>query len=180
MHPKSHQLSSYVLFSIQLFSVLGFFDWFWNRLFIYSSIVCLYLRLGSAMASRLLSAGYTLTLFARTPSKSLYLESQGARLANSLSDLAKASDVIFTMVGHPSDVRQIVLQNSTGLIPHLNPNTVIIDHTSHPLLAKEIYDAAREKNCYSVDAPVSDGDIGARDGKLAIFAGYLTKLERNS
>lgn len=76
------------------------------------------------------------------------------------------------MVGHPSDVRQIVLENSTGLIPHLNPNTVIIDHTSsHPLLAKEIYAAAREKNCYSVDAPVSGGDIGARDGKLAIFAG---------
>ncbi|KAK4379599.1 hypothetical protein RND71_001461 [Anisodus tanguticus] len=69
------------------------------------------------------------------------------------------------MLGHPSDVRQIVSEN---LIPFLNPNTVIIDHTSsHP---KQISDTAREKNCWAVDAPVSGGDIGAKDGKLAILA----------
>ncbi|CAI9103860.1 OLC1v1002434C1 [Oldenlandia corymbosa var. corymbosa] len=125
--------------------------------------------MGGAMASRLLSAGYTVSIFARTPSKAAPLHSKGAHLASTLADLAGLSDVIFTMLGHPSDVRQIVLEN---LLPCLNPNTVIVDHTtSHPTLAKLIYDSALQRNCHSVDAPVSGGDIGARDGKLAILAG---------
>lgn len=123
------------------------------------------------MASRLLSAGYSLTIYARTPSKSLSLQSQGARIASSPRDLAQRSDVVFTMLGHPPDVRQTVL-GSDGLLSGLNPNSVIIDTTSsHPALAREIFAAAREKACWAVDAPVSGGDIGARDGKLAIFAG---------
>lgn len=121
------------------------------------------------MASRLLSAGYSVTIYARNPCKILHLQSQGALLADSPADLGRSSNVIFTMLGHPSDVRQIVLEN---LIPSLNPNTVIIDHTSsHPVLAKQIFDAAREKNCWAVDAPVSGGDVGAKEGKLAILAG---------
>ncbi|CAN4110473.1 unnamed protein product [Withania somnifera] len=125
--------------------------------------------MGGSMVSRLLSAGYSVTIYARNPSKTLHLQSQGAVVADSLADLACNSDVIFTMLGHPSDVRQIVLDN---LIPSLNPNTVIIDHTSsHPALAKQIFDAAREKNCWAVDAPVSGGDVGAREGILAILAG---------
>ncbi|CDO97551.1 unnamed protein product [Coffea canephora] len=125
--------------------------------------------MGSAMASRLLSAGYSVTVYDRTPSKAAPLQSKGAHLAPSVADLARASDVVFTMLGHPSDVRQIVLEN---LVPSLNPNSVIIDHTSsHPTLAKQIYDSALERHCHSVDAPVSGGDIGARDGKLAILAG---------
>ncbi|KAH7867056.1 hypothetical protein Vadar_028356 [Vaccinium darrowii] len=128
--------------------------------------------MGSAMASRLLSAGYTLTLYARTPSKSLHLQSLGAHLADSPSSLARSSDVVFTMLGHPPDVRQIVLDNSTGILAGLNPGGVVIDHTSsHPSLAKDVFAAAREKDCWAVDAPVSGGDTGARDGKLAIFAG---------
>ncbi|KAJ8565694.1 hypothetical protein K7X08_008270 [Anisodus acutangulus] len=121
------------------------------------------------MASRFLSAGYTVTIYARNPSKIPHLQSQGAHLADSPSHLALHSDVIFTMLGHPSDVRQIVSEN---LIPFLIPNTILIDHTSsHPVLAKQIYDTAREKNCWAVDAPVSGGDIGAKEGKLAILAG---------
>ncbi|KAI3774504.1 hypothetical protein L1987_49062 [Smallanthus sonchifolius] len=74
--------------------------------------------------------------------------------------------------GTPPDVRQIVLENPDSILSSINPGTVIIDHTSsHPTLAKQIFDAARDKNCWSVDAPVSGGDIGAREGKLAIFAG---------
>ncbi|MCD9640123.1 hypothetical protein HAX54_025233 [Datura stramonium] len=125
--------------------------------------------MGGAMAARLLSAGYSVTIYARNPSKVVHLQSQGALFADSPADLARNSDVIFTMLGHPSDVRQIVLE---GMISFLNPNSVIIDHTSsHPALAKKIFDAAREKNCWAVDAPVSGGDIGAREGKLAILAG---------
>ncbi|XP_062176887.1 probable 3-hydroxyisobutyrate dehydrogenase-like 3, mitochondrial [Alnus glutinosa] len=127
--------------------------------------------MGAAMASRLLSAGYSLTIYARTPSKSLSLQSQGARLASSPRDLAQRTDVVFTMLGHPSDVREIVL-GSDGLLSGLNPSSVMIDTTSsHPALAREIFAASREKACWAVDAPVSGGDIGARDGKLAIFAG---------
>ncbi|KAM7470365.1 hypothetical protein LguiA_008548 [Lonicera macranthoides] len=128
--------------------------------------------MGSAMATRLLAAGYSLTLYARTPSKSLHLQSLGARLADSPADVARTSDVVFTMLGHPSDVRQIVLENPNSILSGLNPGSVVVDHTSsHPDLAKRIFDAARERKCWAVDAPVSGGDIGARDGKLAILAG---------
>lgn len=127
--------------------------------------------MGAAMASRLLAAGYSLTVYARNPSKALTLQSQGAQLADSPVSLARQSDVVFTMLGHPSDVRQIVL-GPNGLLSGLNPGGVLVDTTSsHPGLAREIYAAAREKNCWSVDSPVSGGDIGARDGKLAILAG---------
>ncbi|KAL3843697.1 hypothetical protein ACJIZ3_001100 [Penstemon smallii] len=125
--------------------------------------------MGGAMASRLISAGYALTVYSRTASNAAPLLSLGAKLAASPSDLAASTDVIFTMIGHPSDVRNLVLDK---LLPSLAPNTVIIDHTSsHPALARQIYHSALKKNCYSIDAPVSGGDIGAKEGKLAIFAG---------
>ncbi|CAK8578692.1 unnamed protein product [Lathyrus sativus] len=128
--------------------------------------------MGGAMASRLISAGYTLTFYARNPThpNSLSLQSQGAKLADSPSHLANSSDVVFTMLGHPSDVKSILLDKN-GVVSSLNPNTVTVDTTSsHPDLAREISLAARAKNAWSIDAPVSGGDIGARDGKLAIFA----------
>ena len=126
--------------------------------------------MGAAMASRLLSAGYSVTIYARNPSKSLPLQSQGAHLANSLAEVAQSCDVVFTMLGHPIDVRSIVL-DANGVLSGLSPNSVTVDMTSsHPDLAREIFTVARAKGCWSVDAPVSGGDIGARDGKLAIFA----------
>ncbi|KAL6184133.1 hypothetical protein ACLB2K_045537 [Fragaria x ananassa] len=127
--------------------------------------------MGAAMASRLLSAGYSLTVYARTPSKAAPLQSQGAHLADSPFQLAQLSDVVFTMVGHPSDVRSNYL-SPNALLSGLNPNSVTVDMTSsHPALAREIFAASRAKHCWSVDAPVSGGDIGAREGKLAILAG---------
>ncbi|XP_065870969.1 probable 3-hydroxyisobutyrate dehydrogenase-like 3, mitochondrial [Euphorbia lathyris] len=129
--------------------------------------------MGAAMASRLLSAGYSLTIYARSPSKAVELQSKGAVIAHSPFDVAKCSDIVFTMLGHPSDVRSIVLESQgKGILAGLNPGGVIVDTTSsHPALAREIFTAARAKACWSVDSPVSGGDIGARDGKLAIFAG---------
>lgn len=128
--------------------------------------------MGGAMASRLITAGYTLTFYARNPThpNSLSLQSQGAKLADSPSHLANLTDVVFTMLGHPSDVKSILLDKN-GVVSSLNPNTVTVDTTSsHPDLAKEIAAAARTKDAWSIDAPVSGGDIGAREGKLAIFA----------
>ncbi|KAK4438288.1 putative 3-hydroxyisobutyrate dehydrogenase-like 3, mitochondrial [Sesamum alatum] len=130
--------------------------------------------MGGAMATRLISAGYSVSVYARNPSKATSLLSIGATLAASPAELAASSDVVFTMIGHPSDVQTLVLDT---LLPSLKPNTVIIDHTSsHPVLARQIYESALEKNGYSIDAPVSGGDIGARDGKLAIFAGGDTEV----
>ncbi|KAL7157292.1 hypothetical protein ABFS83_02G067900 [Erythranthe nasuta] len=125
--------------------------------------------MGGAMASRLIAAGYTLSVYARTPSKATSLLSLGATLAHSPADLAASCDIIFTMIGHPSDVQTLILDT---LIPAITPGTVIVDHTSsHPVLARRIHLSALESHCHSVDAPVSGGDIGARSGKLAIFAG---------
>lgn len=127
--------------------------------------------MGAPMASRLISAGYSLTLYARTPSKALSLQSQGARLVRSPFEVAQCSDVVFTIVGHPSDVRQVVLE-ANGILSGLNPNGVTVDMTTNlPALAREISSAARAKDCWAVDAPVSGADVGAREGKLGIFAG---------
>ncbi|KAG6789109.1 hypothetical protein POTOM_005195 [Populus tomentosa] len=128
--------------------------------------------MGAAMASRLLSAGYFITIYARSPSKALPLQSEGAQLVDSPYEVAKCSDVVFTMVGHPSDVRSVVLDTNHGILAGLNPGGVIVDSTtSSPAQAREIFQAAKAKGCHSIDSPVSGGDIGARDGKLAIFAG---------
>ncbi|GAB4847855.1 hypothetical protein Ancab_026916 [Ancistrocladus abbreviatus] len=127
--------------------------------------------MGGAMASRLLSAGYSLTIYARTPSKAAPCLSQGADLADSPATVAASCDIAFTMLGRPSDIRETVLSND-GILSALKPNGVLVDHTNcHPELAKEIFAAARERNCWSVDAPVSGGDMGARTGNLAIFVG---------
>lgn len=127
--------------------------------------------MGSAMASRLLSAGFSLSLYARNPSKASSLEALGAHLAPSPAALALSSDVVFSMVGSPPDVRQIALSDS-GVIAALPPGGVFVDHTSsHPALAAEISAAARAKGCWAVDAPVSGGDVGAQEGRLAILAG---------
>ncbi|XP_020230409.1 probable 3-hydroxyisobutyrate dehydrogenase-like 2, mitochondrial [Cajanus cajan] len=130
--------------------------------------------MGFAMASRLLSAGYSLTFYARNPShpNAVSLKAQGASQAQSPAHLAQLSDVLFTMVGHPSDVRSLLLDGPSPVIPSLRPSAVAVDTTSsHPDLARQISLAARGRGAWSVDAPVSGGDIGARDGKLAIFAG---------
>ncbi|XP_042477214.1 probable 3-hydroxyisobutyrate dehydrogenase-like 3, mitochondrial [Macadamia integrifolia] len=127
--------------------------------------------MGAAMASRVISAGYTLTVYARTPEKARGLQERGALLANSPADLARKSDVVFTMIGHPSDVRSVMLGDE-GVLSGLGEGGVVVDTTSsHPVLAREIASTARERGCWAIDAPVSGGDNGARDGKLAIFAG---------
>ncbi len=122
--------------------------------------------MGEAMAARLLSAGYSVTVCARNPSKATFLQFKGAHLANSPQELRRCSDVVFTMLGNPQDVRKIVLE-SGGILSGLNPGGVTVDTTSSsPALAREIFAAFRAKGCWSVDSPVSGGDIGARDGKF--------------
>ncbi|KAF8726709.1 hypothetical protein HU200_019177 [Digitaria exilis] len=128
--------------------------------------------MGGAMAKHLLAAGYAVTAYARSPAKAESLVAAGASLADSPAAVAAASDVVFTMVGNPGDVRAVVLDPATGVLVGLRPGGVLVDCTSSsPSLAREIAAAASAAGCYAVDAPVSGGDVGARDGTLAIFAG---------
>ncbi|PKA64635.1 putative 3-hydroxyisobutyrate dehydrogenase-like 1, mitochondrial [Apostasia shenzhenica] len=128
--------------------------------------------MGSSMASHILAAGYTLTVFNRTPSKAQHLLDRGASLADSPLAVARASDVVFLIVGYPSDVRRAVLDPAAGVLAGLSPGSVLVDMTtSDPALASEIFEAATAVSCSSVDAPVSGGDRGARTGTLSIFAG---------
>ncbi|KAG9150469.1 hypothetical protein Leryth_010846 [Lithospermum erythrorhizon] len=128
--------------------------------------------MGQSMCSHLLKAGYSLTLFTRTRSKAEHLLSMGAHWADSPSSLATNSDVIFSIVGFPSDVRHIVLHPSSGALSTLRPGGILVDMTtSDPSLATEIHSAARAVGCCAVDAPVSGGDRGAKNAALSIFAG---------
>ncbi|KAK8970246.1 hypothetical protein KSP40_PGU016618 [Platanthera guangdongensis] len=128
--------------------------------------------MGAAMATRILAAGYSLAVYTRSPFKAAALVAAGARLASSPADASAGADVVFTMLGHPSDVRTVVLDPAFGALAALPAGGVLVDHTSsQPALAREIAAAALARSCWSIDAPVSGGDVGALEGKLAIFAG---------
>ncbi|CAN0901462.1 Probable 3-hydroxyisobutyrate dehydrogenase-like 1, mitochondrial [Linum grandiflorum] len=128
--------------------------------------------MGRSMCSHLIKAGYPLTVFTRTASKAQPLRDLGAKLADSPLSVASQSDVVFSIVGFPSDVRQVLLHPASGALQGLRPGGILVDMTtSEPSLAVEISDAASSKNCHSIDAPVSGGDRGAKSGTLAIFAG---------
>ncbi|KAL1189950.1 putative 3-hydroxyisobutyrate dehydrogenase-like 3 [Cardamine amara subsp. amara] len=127
--------------------------------------------MGSAMVSHIIAAGYSVTVYARDLRRSKDLQTKGARTANSPKELAEMSDVVFTMVRNSNDVRSLLLGDE-GILSGLKPGGVTVDMTSSkPELAREIYAEARRRDCWAVDAPVSGGDAGAREGTLAIFAG---------
>jgi 3-hydroxyisobutyrate dehydrogenase len=127
--------------------------------------------MGASMCGHLLRQGYRTTVYNRSPSKAESLLAQGAQWADSPCAVAQASDVIFTIVGFPHDVREVVL-GSQGTLSGAHPGAVLVDMTtSQPTLAVEIADQARAKGVYSLDAPVSGGDIGAREARLSIMVG---------
>jgi len=127
--------------------------------------------MGKSMARNLQKAGYPLIIYTRTKEKAQELLDHGATWKETIADLASEADVIITMVGYPSDVEGVYF-GKDGILEHAKPDSYVIDMTtSKPALAKEIYQKAREKNIYSIDAPVSGGDVGAKNGKLAIMAG---------
>ncbi|BBH08347.1 6-phosphogluconate dehydrogenase family protein [Prunus dulcis] len=128
--------------------------------------------MGRSMCAHLLKAGYSLTVFNRTLSKAQPLVDLGAQLAHSPNAVASQSDVVFSIVGYPSDVRSVLLDPTTGALSGLRPGGILVDMTtSEPSLAVEISSAAAAKSCFSVDAPVTGGDVGAKNGTLAILAG---------
>jgi len=127
--------------------------------------------MGRSMAGRLLDAGFAVTLFSRTRSKADDLLGRGAAWADSPAAVARASDVVFTMVGHPADVRAVIL-GAEGVLAGVRPAAILVDHTtSAPALAAEIAAAAADRGAWSLDAPVSGGDRGAREGTLTVMVG---------
>jgi 3-hydroxyisobutyrate dehydrogenase len=127
--------------------------------------------MGGAMCGHLLRAGHAVTVFNRTRARAAPLLEHGATWAESPRAVAEGSDVVFTMVGFPRDVREVVLAAS-GALAGAAPGTVLVDMTtSEPSLAREIHAAARARGVGSLDAPVSGGDVGAREARLSIMVG---------
>ncbi|MFC0270665.1 NAD(P)-dependent oxidoreductase [Metabacillus herbersteinensis] len=127
--------------------------------------------MGKSMASNLLKAGYTVNVYTRTKSKADELVGLGASCYSSIKDLAVASNIIITMVGYPKDVEEVYLSES-GVLGHAKAGTYVIDMTtSKPSLAEKIYKVAKEKGIFALDAPVSGGDVGAKEARLAIMVG---------
>ncbi len=126
--------------------------------------------MGQSMAGHLLAAGHPLNVFNRSKAKTDDLVSKGAKWFDSIGDLAAESDVIITMVGYPADVEEVYF--GAGNILDRAKNAYLIDMTtSSPSLAKKIADEAEQRGSHSLDAPVSGGDIGARNAKLSIMVG---------
>eukprot|EP00455_Lapot_gusevi_P033358 TRINITY_DN3647_c0_g1_i1.p1 TRINITY_DN3647_c0_g1~~TRINITY_DN3647_c0_g1_i1.p1 ORF type:complete len:344 (+),score=115.73 TRINITY_DN3647_c0_g1_i1:99-1034(+) len=127
--------------------------------------------MGRWMCSHLMNAGYRAFVYNRSAAKAQPLVDQGATLCATPADVAANSDVVFTMVGYPSDVRNVIL-GADGVLSTARAGSIIVDMTtSEPSLACEIYEKAKEKGVASIDAPVSGGDIGARNATLSIMVG---------
>lgn len=128
--------------------------------------------MGRSMCGHLINAGYNATVFNRTVSKTDELVAMGATLAASPRDVAEQSDVVFTIVGFPADVRSVILDGETGVLAGCREGMTIIDMTtSQPSLAEEIATIASAKGVASIDAPVSGGDTGAKNAALSIMIG---------
>ncbi len=127
--------------------------------------------MGSSMCGHLLAAGYGVTVFNRTQAKAESLLQRGARWAETPKQVAEASDIVFTIVGYPRDVRQVIL-GADGVLEGLRAGGIVVDMTtSEPQLAQEIAQRATERGIHAVDAPVTGGDIGARQATLSIMVG---------
>jgi 3-hydroxyisobutyrate dehydrogenase len=127
--------------------------------------------MGSSMAGHLMTAGFAMTVYNRSQSKAESLLAKGAAWAASPRALAEASDVVFAIVGFPSDVREVML-GANGALAGSKAGNILVDMTtSEPSLAVEIFDAAKAKGVQSVDAPVSGGDVGAKNAALSIMIG---------
>lgn len=127
--------------------------------------------MGRSMAGHLLAAGHAMTVFTRTPARADDLIRRGAQWGASAKAVATGADVVCVMVGYPRDVKQVVL-GSRGALRAMRPGTLLIDFTtSSPALARRIAEEAAKRGVSALDAPVSGGDVGARNATLSIMVG---------
>ena len=127
-------------------------------------------NMGRSMAGHILQAAYPLTVYNRSRDKAGELLARGARWCETPGELAASSDVVITIVGYPRDVEQVYFGDN-GILAGARGALLIDMTTSSPALAQRIAQAAADADCRALDAPVSGGDIGARDAKLAIMVG---------
>jgi 3-hydroxyisobutyrate dehydrogenase len=127
--------------------------------------------MGFSMCGHLMAAGYNAFVYNRTKSKAEGLISKGAVWCDSPAEAAEKADAVFTIVGYPQDVEEVYF-GPNGIIEAAKPGSVLIDMTtSEPSQARRIDEAAKIRNIATLDAPVSGGDVGAKEGKLAIMTG---------
>ena len=127
--------------------------------------------MGTSMCGHLIDAGYHTTIYSRTRERAEPLLEKGAAWADRPGLVMRDADVVFTMVGYPADVREVILGRE-GVMVAAGLGKVIVDmSTSEPSLAQEIFAAARANGATSLDAPVSGGDVGARNATLSIMVG---------
>ena len=127
--------------------------------------------MGRSMAGHLMDRGFAMTVYNRTKDKAQPLIDKGAQWAGTPQEVAAQSDVVFSIVGYPADVRNVLL-GGDGALAGIPRGGVLVDMTtSQPSLAVEIAAACKAKGVHSVDAPVSGGDVGAREARLSIMIG---------
>jgi len=127
--------------------------------------------MGAGIVRHLLTAGHAVTVYTRTKAKAEPLLEAGAGWAPAVQDAVRGADIVFTMVGYPSDVEEVYF-GQDGILASGSAGQVLVDMTtSSPALAKRIEKAAADKGMKSLDAPVSGGDVGARNGTLSIMCG---------
>ncbi len=132
--------------------------------------------MGRWMCEHCVKKGYSATVYNRSRDKAQPLLDLGATFAETPKAVAEKSDVVFAIVGFPNDVREVFL-GEQGALAGSKPGTVLVDMTtSEPSLAKEIHEAAKAKGVFALDAPVSGGDVGAKNAALSIMIGGDTEV----
>ncbi|MBQ0140949.1 MAG: NAD(P)-dependent oxidoreductase [Kurthia sp.] len=127
--------------------------------------------MGTSIVRHLLNASYEVHIFTRTAEKAQLLIEEGAVWHDTAAAASENADIIFTMVGYPSDVEEVYF-GETGIFKTAKSHAIVVDMTtSQPTLAKKIRAFAKEKEIDSLDAPVSGGDVGAKNGTLSIMVG---------
>ncbi|MCL1950741.1 MAG: NAD(P)-dependent oxidoreductase [Turicibacter sp.] len=127
--------------------------------------------MGESMAGHFKKAGHDIYIYNRTKSKAEALIEAGAHWCENVSLVAKNAELIFTIIGMPADVEAVYLGDG-GLVESADSGTVLVDMTtSSPDLAKKIHEAGKSKGIQVMDAPVTGGDVGAKNATLTIFVG---------
>ncbi len=127
--------------------------------------------MGRSMVGHLLAAGFPVNVYTRTKSSAAQTLDKGASWQDTPGGVAAASNLVITMVGYPHDVREVYFSD-TGILANCRKGTVVVDMTtSSPSLAAEIHAEAEKQGVAALDAPVSGGDIGAREARLSIMVG---------
>lgn len=127
--------------------------------------------MGASMCGHLMKAGYAMSVFTRSPVKAESLIADGAVWCQTPRQVAENSDVIFSIVGFPTDVREVIL-GEQGVVAGMSSGSIVVDMTtSEPSLAVEIAAKAQALGAWGVDAPVSGGDVGAKEARLSIMIG---------